>query len=220
MAFCTHCGAQLIPDAKFCPSCGASISALKKDNEPNTKKDVNYKETMHKRVSKSLKDNLKSTIEERSVETEAKKFVENKAKKIIEDDFSKANTNASKSTPKIADNSSNQTPRATATKNQKWILFYIIINILLILFNSGSDETSGILIFSVIVGVIYIFRRKKEKPFNIIAKIVLVLQAILAFSYIMQLFEFISVVTIIIVICLLLLIVVDIKLIISGNKKN
>lgn len=223
MAFCTHCGTEIIKGAKFCPRCGASISTLKKDIQPDKNKDAAYKETMHKRVSKSLKDNLKSSIgEQPSAGAEAKKFVENEAKKIIEDGFSKTNNNASKSSTSIADKANKEVVTETSTNNQKWILFYIIINIILVLFNSGSDEITGILIFSVIIGVIYFFRKKKEKPFNIIAKIVLVLQAILAFSYIMQLIQFVGadVLFIIIIVCLVLLIVINIKFIISGNKKS
>ncbi|MEX1383137.1 zinc-ribbon domain-containing protein [Lutibacter sp.] len=223
MAFCTQCGTEIIKGAKFCTGCGASISTLKEDIEPDKNKDAAYKDTMHKRVSKSLKDSLKSSVEEpRSAGTEAKKFVENEAKKIIEDGFSKTNNNAPKPTQEITNKATNKTTSKTSTKGQKWILFYIIINILLVLFNSGSDEITGVIIFSVIVGVIYFFRKKKEKPFNIIAKIVLVLQAILAFSYIIQLIQFVGadVLFIIVIICLVLLIIINVKLIVSGNKKS
>ena len=223
MAFCTHCGTEIIKGAKFCPACGANISIIKIDSESDTKKDATYKEKMHKRVSKSLKDNLKSSLEERpSAGTEAKKFIENENKKIIEEGFTKSNSNTFKSSASIEDKENNQATSDTSTKSQKWMLFYIIVNILFVLFNSGSEEITGILIFSVIVGVIYFIRKKKKKPINIIEKIVLVLQAILAFSIIMQLIEFIGsdVFYLIIILCLVLLIIINAKLIISGNKKS
>jgi hypothetical protein len=220
MSFCTDCGAKLIQNAKFCSSCGASISIIKKRTEGDKDKRSAYKEIMHKRSGKSLEDNLKSSIGDK-----AKEFLEDKAKEIIEEGFSKSNNNASKSSQSsasIADKITNEAAKGTSAKSNKWILFYIVVNILFVLFNSGSEEITGILIFSVIVGIIYFIRKKKEKPINIIAKIVLVLQAILAFSIIMQLIEFIGsdVLYLIIIVCLVLLIFINVKLIISVNKKS
>jgi hypothetical protein len=223
MAFCTNCGTEIIKDAKFCPGCGVNISTMRNDIKSDKSNDIAYKETMHKRVSKSLKDNLDSSkVEQRLAGTGAKKFEENEAKKIIEDRFSKSNNNVTKSSLEITKKATNKTVKETSAKSQKWILFYIIINILLSFFNSGSDEITGILIFSVIVGVIYFIRKNKEKPFNIIAKIVLVLQAILAFSYIMQLIQYIGADAfyMIVIVCLVLLIFINVKLIFSGNKKS
>ncbi len=42
MAFCTNCGAKIDNSAKFCPECGATVSAAKNDKEPweEEKKDL------------------------------------------------------------------------------------------------------------------------------------------------------------------------------------
>jgi predicted amidophosphoribosyltransferase len=103
---------------------------------------------------------------------------------------------------------------------KKWLLVYIVVNILFVLFNGGSEEITGILIFSVIIFLMYSIRRKKDKPFNIALKILLVLQSILAFSILMAGLEYLtsSAYSLIVFACLALLIVVDIKLILNGNK--
>lgn len=103
---------------------------------------------------------------------------------------------------------------------KKWLLVYIVVNILFVLFNHGSEEITGILIFSVAIFLIYFIRRKKEKPFNIISKVLLGLQSILAVSAIMIRIEYVtsSAYSMIVVACLALLILVDIKLIFNRNK--
>ena len=103
---------------------------------------------------------------------------------------------------------------------KKWLLVYVVVNILFVLFNPGSNEIKGILIFSVAIFLMYSIRRKKEKPFNIILKILLVLQSILVFSTIMEGLEYVasSAYSLIVFACLAILIVVDIKLILNGNK--
>lgn len=104
--------------------------------------------------------------------------------------------------------------------SKKWLLVYIVVNILFVLFNHGSEEITGILIFSAAIFLIYFIRRKKDKPFNIVLKTLLVLQSILAFSTIMVGLEYItsSAYSMIVFACLALLILVDIKLIFNGNK--
>lgn len=104
--------------------------------------------------------------------------------------------------------------------SKNWLLIYIVVNILFVLFNAGSEEITGILIFSVIIVLIYFIRRKKDKPFNIVLKILLILQSILAFSTIMAGLEYVtsSTYSLIVFACLALLIIVDIKLILNGNK--
>ncbi|WP_111706595.1 zinc ribbon domain-containing protein [Lutibacter citreus] len=213
MAYCTNCGTDNKNNSKFCPNCGMEITV---DSDKNKRRPP-PKRKMQKGVVKSLEDSVKNTIGNK-----AKAFVGDEAKNIIEEGFSKSNNNASKSQIDIENEGRNLEKTGRSTKGQKWMLFYIVVNVLLVLFNSGSNEITGILIFSAIVGAIYFFRKKKEKPFNIIAKIVLVLQAILAFSYLMQLIEFIGsdVFYLIVIVCLVLLIIINVKLIISGNKKS
>ena len=103
---------------------------------------------------------------------------------------------------------------------KKWLLVYVVVNILFVLFNSGSEEITGILIFSVLIFLIYFLRKKKANPFNIVLKIILGLQMILAVSAIMMRIEYVtsSAYSMIVFACLALLILVDIKLIFNGNK--
>lgn len=119
-------------------------------------------------------------------------------------------------------NAENATSHQHVTQNEprkKWLFVYVVVNILFVLFNSGSEEITGILIFSVLIFLIY-FIRKKEKPFNIVLKILLGLQMILAVSAIMMRIEYVtsSAYSLIVVACLGLLVFVDIKLIFNGNK--
>ncbi len=103
---------------------------------------------------------------------------------------------------------------------KKWLFVYVVVNILFVIFYSGSEEIKGILIFSVLIFFIYSIRKKKAKPFNIFLKILLGLQIILAVSTIMIQLEYImwSIYSLIVLSCLGLLVFVDIKLIFNGNK--
>ena len=120
-------------------------------------------------------------------------------------------------------NAENATSHQQVTQKEprkKWLLVYVVVNILFVLFNSGSEEITGILIFSVLIFLIYFIRKKKAKPFNSVLKILLGLQMILAVSAIMMRLEYVtsSAYSLIVVACLGLLVFVAIKLIFNGNK--
>jgi len=85
-----------------------------------------------------------------------------------------------------AENATNHQHVTQKEPIKKWLLVYVAVNILFVLFNSGSEEITGILIFSVLIFLIYFLRKKRTKPFNIVLKILLALQMILAVSAIMM----------------------------------
>jgi len=103
------------------------------------------------------------------------------------------------------------------------MIFYILLNIPLYYLNSGTDEILGILIFSIIVlwdFFVFILNKQKKKPFNIITKIVLVLQMLLAISAFMNNYElfFSNIYSASAVITFALLSIVNVMLILKGNK--
>jgi len=215
MAFCTHCGAQLILNAKFCPSCGEGVP--KTNKKPKKDSRSAYDEIMHKRVPKSIKDKVKNTFEEKTQD-----FIKEKTQEIIEETISK---------PKASPKSSVTKQKAPATnldkdlskKVKKWILYYVLVNIPLYFINTGDDEILGVLIFSVavLVGyIIYSLKKKKEKPYTILLKIILILQGLLAISGIMQRLEDLgsSGYSLVAVISLALLVFLNIKIIFRRNK--
>ena len=209
MAFCTHCGAQLIQNAKFCSSCGGSISTPNKRTETEQDKHSAYDEIMHKRVPKSIKDKVKNTIEEKTQEFNEKSFSDSKV--------------SSKSSAPIQNTPTIDLNKERSKKVRKWMLFYILINIPLYFINTGDDEILGVLIFStaVLVGfVLHSLQKKKEKPYTIVLKIVLVLQSLLAVSGIMQRLEYMgsSGYSLVAVISLALLVFLNIKIIFRRNK--
>lgn len=97
---------------------------------------------------------------------------------------------------------------------------YIFLNIPLFYLNNGYEEISGILIFSAIVLIGYYVRRNKEKPFNILIKIVLVLQLVLVFSTIMMNLEhfFINFYSLLWATILILFLISILLLLVKGNK--
>ena len=216
MAFCTHCGAQLIQNAKFCPSCGAIISISKKKNKKDTDKSSAYDEIMHKRVSNSLKDKVKSTFEDKT-----QGFIKEKAQEIIEENISKPKASPKSSVSKQS-TSIDDSNKETSKKVNKWMLYYILFNIPLYFINTGDDEILGVLILSTVVLVgyaIYSFQKKKEKPYNAALKFILLIQGLLAVSYIMQGLEYIgSGSSLVAIISLALLVFLNIRIIFRRNK--
>jgi len=213
MAFCTHCGSQLILNAKFCPSCGGNISMSNK----TPKKDSHsaYHEIMHKRVPKSIKDKVKNSITEKT-----KDFVKEKTQEFVEESFSNSNNN------EISTETNQNTPttdldKERSKKVKRWMLFYILFNIPLFLINNGDDEVTGVLIFSaaVLVGyLIYALQKKKEKPYALGLKIVLVLQSLLAISGIMSYLDGSNESALVAVISFALLVFLNVKIIFRRNK--
>ena len=161
MKYCSNCGHELINDPKYCPSCGFKIEQPKDNEKPK----------LHKRESKSLKD---------SIVEEAK----GKAQDIAQDQLNKIQrSNKSRSPKKSISNNQNQTKEEQNSKLGLWTMVYIIANILLS-FADSSDEKIGLLFFSVVILLAVILRRKKPKPYNVVVKIILVVQVLFTIALI------------------------------------
>jgi len=102
---------------------------------------------------------------------------------------------------------------------------YFILNFILMMGNSSSDEIMGIFIYTWVVLAIIFIRQNKEKPFNWLLNIFISLQGILVFSTGMITMEYLdagsdSVGSIIQLGLLVLLLMSIISLLYNGNKKS
>ncbi len=206
--YCTHCGTKLIQNAKFCPSCGVSISKPKKKKEKDPDKASPFREITHKRVSNSLKDTVKSTFEDKTQEI----IEENNSKPIASQktSASKQNTPATDRNKKIS------------KKISKWLLYYILVNIPIYFVNTGDDAILGVILLSVLVLFEYIIhlikKKRKEKSGTVFLRIVLIAQGVFAVYGINQRLEYIeSGSSLVAVISLVLLILLNINLILKRN---
>lgn len=155
MKYCTNCGHELIDNPKFCPSCGFKNEIIEDNDKPK----------MHKRESKSLKDNI---IEQGK--RKAKDFVEDQIKQVSQN-------NQSDTFEQPAYDNSNTDTSKQNTKLGLWTMVYFIVNILLS-FAPPSDEKIGLLFFSVVVLLLALLRRNKVKPYNALVKIIIGIQVI------------------------------------------
>ena len=179
MKFCTNCGSELINNPKFCPSCGYKIIQSNNEDQPK----------MHKRQSKSLKDKALDFGQKKSQD-----YLKDKAKDFVNEQFKQVKQNVSSNSD--SDNSFNETIETSNDKtpqNQKknlglWTMVYFIVNILLS-FSPTSDEKIGLMMFSFVVLLIVLIRYKKDKPYNILVKIILGLQIVFTIALIGAGFE-------------------------------
>lgn len=222
MAFCTNCGAQLIQNTKFCPSCGANIISTNK-TENSLDEHSNTDDSTRKKVPKPIRGRKNNILKEKAqnfVKEKTQDFIKEKAQDFVEKSTSNSNVppKSSATNQNIAKNETGDVMK----KVRKWMLYYILVNIPLYFINTGDDEILGVLIFSVavIVGfVIFSLQKKKEKPYTIVLKIVLLLQGLLAVSGIMQRLEFLdNGISLVAVISLALLVFLNIKIILRRNK--
>ena len=136
-------------------------------------------------------------------------------KSRLEESFS---SNTLKENPTINNISETQTPEnQTISKGKtinKWTWIYIIMNALLLILGSKSEEVVGVLIFSVIILAIVFFRRKKEKPYNWLVKIILVVQLIFLVALIAESIEYISFFTLV----FMGLLLANLALLFKGNN--
>jgi uncharacterized Zn finger protein (UPF0148 family) len=166
MKFCPNCGKELPENVKFCPYCGYRI-AQESDEipEPSSRK-------MSKRITKSL--NISDTFENSESETQST------------EDITKARVRKKKQ-PEIK-NIQDDTEEEGIERIGQYsipnnaIAAYFILNFILLMGNSGSDEIMGIFIYTWIVLLIIFIRRNKEKPFNWLLNIFLTLQSVLVFA--------------------------------------
>ena len=72
------------------------------------------------------------------------------------------------------------------------LVIYFILNFILMMGNSNSDEIMGIFIYTWIVLAIIFFRRHKEKPFNLFLNIFVFLQAVIVLATTMMTLEYVA----------------------------
>jgi hypothetical protein len=209
MKYCSHCGNELIGNIKFCPACGSNTEVLKSKVE---------KPLMYKRESKSLKENVidfgKKTLQNdvgKRIQDKTTNYVKSKVEETL-------SSNASKEKQTIKNISETQTiENKTSSINKsvsKWTWIYIIINVLLVYFGNQSEEVMGVLIFSILILGIVFFRRKKEKPYNWLVKIIMIIQLVLLVALVAESIEYMSFLTLLFVGLLLS----NILLLFKGNN--
>jgi len=195
MTYCTKCGAKIPDNSKFCPNCGAIIIQNNQKNVPPPPK-----RSMQKGVIKSLENDVKNILKSKIDESVKN---ENTTEKLSENiDFP---------------NDTNESLQKHHSRNIWLVLYFIFAFLLAYLFNH-QDEIMGMTFFTFVILIAYLIRRKKEKPFNILLKVILILQGILVFSLIMtnlQLAED----SLLQNILLIPFILTIIMLLIKGNKK-
>ncbi len=199
MSYCVNCGSKIDSTTKFCPSCGEKVvSETQKKRKPP-------KMEMDKGVVKSLKE-------------ETSNFIKSKVKKTVTPKISKEKLTVADTVTQ--ENYTRSKPINTKNPIQKWMIFYFVINFILLYLYSGQKEVIGISLFSSIIIISYLIRRKKEKPFNLVLKIVLILQILLVVSTLFQNIEFMADNTdsAIAVVLLAAFIFINIKLLIVKNK--
>ncbi|MBI9040598.1 zinc-ribbon domain-containing protein [Lutibacter sp.] len=203
MSYCSNCGINNPLEAKFCPSCGTKIGI-----EASKKHLSSYKEKMYKNTIIGLKN-------------EGKKIVENKAKEVFNSALSKSK-NISEESQSISEvfkatktfNNEVEEPNSSTKKINKWTWIYIIITVLLLYFGNQSEEVIGVLIFSILILGIVFFRRKKEKPYNWLVKIIIGVQLIFLVALVADRLENFSAITILFI----GLLITNIMLLLKGNN--
>jgi len=209
MKYCSNCGHELIGNIKFCPSCGSKNETSKKQVE---------KPLMYKREGKSLKDKA-IDFGKKSMQNDVGKRIQEETTNFVK---SKVEESFTTKTPKEKVVKSNITETQT-TENKtvsikntinKWTWVYIIINGFLVLLGNQSEEVTGVLIFSVLIIGIVLFRRKKEKPYNWLVKIIMVIQLVLLVALAAESIEYMSILTLLFI----GLIVANIILLFKGNN--
>lgn len=190
MKYCSHCGNELIGNVKFCSSCGSNIEISKSQ----VGKPLRYK-----REGKSFYDNA-IDLAKKALQNDLGNRVQNETINYVKNQFEKSPTATiqnEKPTANII--SETQTAENKTISNEKtinkWTWIYLILNGLLIYLGHQSDEVIGVLMFSVLILVVVFFRRKSEKPYNWLVKIILVIQLIFLIALIAEVIAYISTIT-------------------------
>ena len=205
MQYCTNCGSVLTEGIKFCSGCGEKVS-LSSGKSKKPSKNIPDSPKMDKGVVKSLKKGVSDYAKSNIKKSITPKIPTEKLKTIHK---------AEKS------DSSNETIGKNKSA-KKLMIYYFLLNIPLYFINTGDNEILGILIFSFLIVISYLFNMKKEKPFNIVMKIILALQIVLMLASVMINLEyfFSSISTIIGIVTCIALIYVNVLLLIKGNKTS
>ncbi|MCB0472932.1 MAG: zinc ribbon domain-containing protein [Flavobacteriaceae bacterium] len=204
MAYCTKCGSQLPPAAKFCPVCGSQIASVA------TKGTGGYKQAMYKKAVQKLQSQGEQLVKEKLTETVKKSISQNLKKEVsfnkneIEN-FEKSTINTSK-------------PESTKLVSKGltlWTWIYLAVNILMVVKYNRSDELMGIAFFSVIVLIVVFIRKSKQKPYNWLVKIILGIQLIFLAALIFERSAYPD----LSLLFLIALLLIDLRLLFKGNKK-
>lgn len=201
MGFCSNCGNSLQEGIKFCPSCGT-----KRSIDP-TRTPTDFKGEMKKGVTRGLKDEglkrMKKTAPKKLAGLKDNSFADRK--------------NFGSDEPKSSPAESENNPR---NSSRGLIGFYLLINIVLLIFSRTEYDILGIFSFSVIILMGILFRSKKEKVFNWFIIFLLLVQLIYSagiFIIKLDLVE-ISDVYLIQPVVLIVLFIAILLLIFRGNK--
>lgn len=218
MFFCTNCGTTLIQNAKFCPACGTNVLATKMSKNP-VEKHSNENDTGRKIVPKPERGRANNLFKDKAqdfIKEKAQNYVKEKAQGFVSKNSSQSENSTKQSTINNNSQTQNTENKNVSNKNgiNKWTWIYIIINALLMILGSQSDKVMGVLIFSVLILAIVFFRRKKEKPYNWLVKIILVVQLILLFALIAESIEYISIFTLV----FMGLLLANLALLFKGNN--
>lgn len=203
MPYCKHCGQILMPNDKFCTSCGTKVSSQNPKNYKNE-----YAQKMYKNVVQSL-------------EKQGKSYVEKQIKNQI-DKFVPKPGNFTESTQQISEvfkPSKTQKPSQNTETILKggidiWTWVYVGINALMLYLGYRSDEVIGVMLFSIVILLLVFLRRENPKPYNWLVKIILIIQSILLLAFAMEKIEYFN----LIVLLMLFLFFVNLRLIFKGNK--
>ncbi len=205
MKYCANCGNELDSGVKFCPYCGAEV------HESSSELEKPPKPKMNKGVTKSLRDQTNENIKTKSTKDRSK-YEE------VENIKQEANEENKDSEDALDDVEGGQSlPNNT-------IGIYFVLNIILTMWNTYSDEILGIFIYTWIVLAIIFIRRNKDNPFNWLLNIFISLQAILVFATGMMRLEYADVGgdgvgALVQLVLLVLLLITIVTLLYKGNRK-
>jgi hypothetical protein len=178
MSYCNKCGTKIPNNSKFCPNCGnKTASNPKKRNRGSAPK-----REMQKGVVKSLQDNASQSFKKKIKDdffSDDHRAIEEKLSRLkeqqvnVEDDFTNEEPVKSKPT------------RSKAYKI-KLLLIYIILNVVLYLFSYFNEMIVGYMFYSIIIFIVTLIRIGKEKTFNWVLKLLLLLQIIMGLAVILM----------------------------------
>lgn len=215
MAYCSNCGTMLSNEVNFCFNCGAKV----------LKAAIEQKKTYRKEYAQKMYKNTVQTLENKS-----KRFIQNRVQESISKAMPKPATPDIAPPPLIKDTASVSPPPPPVSSVEKkkrggvdaWTWIYMIISLIIFFAIPYDQLIRSALVLSAVILLIVFIRIKKEKPYNWLAKLVLIIQT-LAFTIIFidhagyfypapyYIFNIASVI---------LMILIDLRLLFKGNKKT
>jgi len=212
MSYCNNCGTKISSNSKFCPNCGNKISI----QTEKSKRRSPPKRKMQKGVVKSLQDETPQVMESELKEhffSDIQNNVEEKLSKFTdhnfdgEDDF-------------YEDEIEEKSLKNTKSYKTTLIWIYAILNMSLLSFSNVNEMILGYMFYTVIIIIVIFIRIKKEKTFNWLLKILLVLQILTAMSVIvMSNMEYMFEQPVFVSSILIGLLITKLLMLIKGNSK-